>query len=68
MVRAFGVRTFYLADEVRNQARFNKKGDKIVYPTAALGVELDVNAEEFHQSFYQGHREDIVSFAIDDKR
>ena len=37
-----------------------------MYPTAALGVELEV--ETLKQEFYQGHQDDIVSFAIDDKR
>lgn len=66
IIHSFGIRTFYLADEIRNQARFNEDGKKVVYPTAALGVELDTNT--LIQEFYQGHKEDIVSFAIDSTR
>ena len=66
IMHSFGIRTFYLADEVRNQAKFNKDGKKIVYPTAALGVEMEIASRK--QDFYQGHKEDIVSFALDPKR
>lgn len=65
-MHSFGIRTFYLADEIRNQAKFTRDGKSVVYPTAALGVEMGIAS--LKQEFYRGHKEDIVSFAIDPKR
>lgn len=39
----FGVRNFYLTDEVRNQCKFTKTFKELVYPTAALGIKLDIS-------------------------
>lgn len=62
----FGVTTSYHKQWVCNQARFSHDGDNIVYPTAALGIEI--NRKTLNQSFYEGHRQAIISFAINSNR
>ena len=62
----FGIRNFYLNDEVRNQCRYTKNFKSIVFPAAALGIRMDIDSKD--QLYYRGHRQDIVSFAIDPRR
>lgn len=62
----FGIRNNYLADEVRNQCRFTSSFKEVVFPTACLGVRM--NTQNRAQTYFRGHMEDIVSFAVDPRR
>ncbi len=46
--------------------KFSKNSKHILFPTACLGVKMDIETKE--QNFYLQHKEDIVSFAVDSSR
>ena len=58
----WGIRNQYIKDRVRNQLRYSDNCKSCYYITAALGVEHDLKSQK--QTFYQGHQEDLISFAI----
>jgi hypothetical protein len=58
----WGMRNQYIKDRVRNQVKYSSGYKKCLFITAALGVEMDLSSKE--QTFYQGHSEDLISFAI----
>jgi hypothetical protein len=62
----FGIRSSYLIDEVRNQGRLTADGRGILFPTACMGVQMDIETKE--QQIMLEHKEDIVSFAVDNDR
>ena len=55
----------YRAKDCRNNIRY-LPSDKIIYHAAAVGVIHDT--QEHSQSFYIGHNDDIVSFALSPDR
>ena len=38
----FGVRNKYIKDEVRNQCKFTKNYKSVLFPTACLGVKMNI--------------------------
>lgn len=51
---------------MRNHGRFSKNCDSILFPTACMGIKMNIETKE--QIIYLEHKEDIVSFAVDKKR
>lgn len=58
----WGIRNQYIKDRVRDQLRYSAKFNSCIFITAALGVEMDLVTKT--QTFYQGHSEDLISFAM----
>lgn len=58
----WGIRNQYINDCVRNQLRYSPSYTSCLFITATLGVEMNLKTKT--QNFYQGHQEDLVSFAI----
>lgn len=56
----------YRCFDARNTAAFGANKGKVVFASAALGVELDIASNT--QTFFNQHEEDIISFAMHPNR
>lgn len=55
----------YRCSDTRNNVRFNAAGN-VVYHASGLGIILDTRTNM--QTFMQAHKEDILSFAMNEER
>ena len=62
----YGIRNKYLKDEVRSQCRFSKDFKHVLFPAACMGIKMHMQSKE--QQIFLEHKEDIVSFAVDNSR
>lgn len=56
------MRNQYINDRVRNQLRYSADYKRCLFITAALGVDMNLSTKQ--QTFYKGHEEDLICFAI----
>ncbi len=56
------MRNEYINDRVRNQVKYSSDYKRCLFITAALGVDMNIQSKE--QTFYRGHEEDLICFAI----